>query len=336
MTPDDQHRPAPAAPDIARVRAAAARLEGHARRTPLLSSPFLDEIAGRRVLVKPECLQHTGSFKYRGARSALSALAPGVRARGVLAYSSGNHAQGVARAAQEFGVPAVIVMPSDAPTLKIANTRALGAEVVLYDRARDDRNALGTTLAEERGLTLVKPFDDPEVIAGQGTCGLEIAAEASALGITQAEVLACCGGGGLSAGIALALEAEAPGMRVRTVEPEGLDDTLQSLAAGRIVPHGQPERGLCDAILTPAPGALTFPVLSRLAGPGLAVSDEEVLRAMGLAFQRLKLVAEPGGAVALAAALFRGAELEADTVIVTISGGNVDAATFARAIETVA
>lgn len=320
--------------DIDRIRAAAARLEGHARRTPLLSSPFLDEIAGRRVLVKPECLQHTGSFKYRGARSALSAMGEAPRARGVLAYSSGNHAQGVARAAQEFGVPAVIVMPADAPALKIANTRSLGAEVVLYDRAREDRNALGARLAEERGLSLVKPFDDPEVIAGQGTAGLEIAADARALGIDSAEVLTCCGGGGLSSGIALALEAEAPGMRVRPVEPQGFDDTARSLARGEITPHGRPERGLCDAILTPAPGELTFPILKRLAGPGLAVADDEALRAMALAFQRLKIVAEPGGAVALAAALFHADALEADTVIVTVSGGNVDAATFARALET--
>lgn len=195
--------------NIDMVRAAAARLEGHARRTPLLSSPFLDEIAGRRVLVKAECLQHTGSFKYRGAYSALSALPVGVRARGVIAFSSGNHAQGVALAARQFGVSAVIVMPSDAPAIKIANTRAFGAEVVLYDRAREDRDAIGARIAEGRGLTLVKPFDEPQVIAGQGTVGLEIAADAAAVGVTTADLLVPCGGGGLTSGIALACAADA-------------------------------------------------------------------------------------------------------------------------------
>ncbi|GAB4292956.1 MAG: threonine/serine dehydratase [Roseovarius sp.] len=319
--------------DIEMIRAAARRLEGHARRTPLLASPFLDEIAGRRVLVKPECLQHTGSFKYRGARAALSALDPGTRARGVIAYSSGNHAQGVARAAAEFGAPAVIVMPSDAPRLKIDNTRALGAEVVLYDRTGgESREALGTRLRAERGLTLIRPYDEPQVIAGQGTCGLEIAAQAAELGIGRAEVLVCCGGGGLTSGIALALEAEAPRLRVRPVEPEGFDDTARSLAAGRILSNDRLSGSICDAILTPAPGPFAFSVMRRLCGPGLVVGEDEVLHAMALAFLRLKLVAEPGGAVALAAALFRGDEIEADTVICTISGGNVDPAMFARAL----
>ncbi|ETX27383.1 threonine ammonia-lyase [Roseivivax isoporae] len=319
--------------DIDRIRAAAARLNGTLRATPLLSSPFLDEIAGRRVLVKPECLQHTGSFKYRGASAALSALAPEMRARGVLAYSSGNHAQGVALAAREAGVPAVIVMPRDAPEVKIENTRGLGAEVILYDRATDDRDAIGAELATSRALTLVRPFDDPEVIAGQGTTGLEIAAEARALGIDEAEVIVCCGGGGLAAGIALALEADAPRYRVRTAEPTAFDDVRRSLAAGRITGHGATGTGLCDAILTPQPGDLTFPVLQRLAGPGLAVDDDEVLRAMAVAWDRLKVVAEPGGAVALAAALFRADEIAAETVIVTISGGNVDPGVFARALD---
>lgn len=320
--------------DIAMIRAAAERLQGQVRRTPLLSSPFLDRLAGRRVLVKPECLQHTGSFKYRGARSALSALDPDIRARGVLAYSSGNHAQGVARAAAEFGTRAVIVMPSDAPALKIANTRAEGAEVVLYDRAAgESREELGAKLERERGLTLIRPYDEPQVIAGQGTCGLEIARQARGEGIEEAEVLVPCGGGGLSAGIALALEAEAPGMRVRTVEPQGYDDTARSLAAGRRVGNASEAGGLCDAILTPMPGEITFPILSRLGGPGLVVSDEETLRAMAEAFRRLKLVAEPGGAVALAAALFHGAEMAADTAICIVSGGNVDAAIYGRALE---
>ncbi len=321
--------------DITMIRAAAQRLKGHARRTPLLSSPFLDEIAGRRVLVKPECLQHTGSFKYRGGRSAVSALDPAVREKGVLAFSSGNHAQGVALAAREFGVPAVIVMPNDAPALKIANTRALGAEVVLYDRpGGESREEVGEALRSKRGLTLIKPYDEPEVIAGQGTCGLEIAAQAAELGVTEADVLVCCGGGGLTSGIALALEAEAPGMRARPVEPEGFDDTARSLVSGRIERNAQGSGGICDAIVTPAPGQITFPIMQRLCGPGLVVSEDEALRAMALAWQRLKVVAEPGGAVALAAALFHGSQIEGDTVICTISGGNVDKAMFTRALDT--
>lgn len=317
--------------NIDMIRAAAERLEGHARRTPMLSSPFLDEIAGRRVLVKAECLQHTGSFKFRGAWSAITALDAG--ARGVIAFSSGNHAQGVAYAARLRGLAAVIIMPRDAPAIKIANTRALGAEVVLYDRATEDRDALGAVLAAERGLELVQPFDHPQVIAGQGTTGLEIAQQARALGVTDAQVLVCCGGGGLSSGIALALEAEAPGMQVRTVEPEGFDDVAQSLTRGAVVTLPQ-RTGLCDAIVTPAPGRLTWPILQRLCGPGLTVSDEEALRAMALAHERLKLVLEPGGAVALAAALFRPAEIEGDAVIITASGGNVDRAVFLRALAT--
>ncbi len=320
--------------DIDMIRAAAKRLEGHARRTPLLSSPFLDRIAGRRVWVKPECLQHTGSFKYRGGYAAVSALDAKLRARGVLAYSSGNHAQGVALAAAQHGVPSVIIMPADAPSLKIANTRALGAEVVLYDRAAgESREDLGETLRTERGLTLIRPYDEPQVIAGQGTTGLEIAEDAAAMGITRADVLVCCGGGGLTSGIALALEAEAPGLRACPCEPEGFDDTARSLAAGEIRRNARLSGGLCDAIITPQPGDITFPIMQRLCGPGLVVRDEEALRAMALAWGRLKLVAEPGGAVALAAALFRADGIDGDDVIVVISGGNVDAGVFGRALS---
>ena len=315
------------------IRAAATRGAGVLRRTPLLSSSLLDAAAGRRVLVKAECLQHTGSFKFRGAWSALTALGREGRARGVLAYSSGNHAQGIARAAQILGCPAVIVMPADAPRAKLDNTRALGAEVVLYDRAGgESREAVGEALAAERGLALVRPYDDPFVIAGQGTAGLELAAQARAAGVTRADVLVCCGGGGLSAGVALALEAEAPGLRVRTVEPEGFDDVARSLAAGRILGNAPGAASICDAIVTPAPGALTFPILRRLAGPGLAVSDDDCLAAMRAAFLHLKLVLEPGGAAGLAAALSRQTGIAADPVIVLATGGNTDPATFARAL----
>lgn len=318
--------------NITMIRSAAARLKGHARRTPLLTSPFLDEIAGRRVFVKPECLQHTGSFKYRGARSAVSALDPNIRAQGVIAFSSGNHAQGVALAAREHGVPSVIVMPSDSPRMKIDNTRALGAEVVLYDRATEDRDAIGARLAGERGLTLIKPYDDPQVIAGQGTTGLEIAEDALALGVTQADVLVCCGGGGLTSGIALALEADAPGLRARPCEPQGFDDVTRSLVSGQIERNARLSGSLCDAIITPQPGNLTFPILKRLCGPGLVVTDDECLHAMALAWARLKLVAEPGGAAALAAALFHPEEMTGDAVFATISGGNVDAEVFQTAL----
>tara|TARA_R110002020_G_scaffold46612_13_gene132642 strand:- start:1851 stop:2828 length:978 start_codon:yes stop_codon:yes gene_type:complete len=317
---------------LALIEAAAERLRGHARHTPLLSSPFLDEIAGRPVFVKPECLQHTGSFKFRGGWSAVSALEPETRMRGVIAYSSGNHAQGVAAAAKGHGIPAVIIMPEDAPALKIANTRALGAEVVLYDRANESREEIGARLAEERGLTLIRPYDEPQVIAGQGTTGLEIAAQAAEAGVTEADVMVCCGGGGLTSGIALALDAKAPGLKVRPVEPEGFDDVTRSLATGQIQSNPSMAGGLCDAILTPAPGDITFPIMHRLCGLGIVVSDEEALRAMAQAFLRLKLVAEPGGAVALAAALYHGAESDAPAVIAVISGGNVDPAIFARAL----
>lgn len=308
------------------IEAAAARLRGHVVRTPLLFSPFLDEIAGRRVLVKPECLQPTGSFKLRGGWSALSQLPPEARAKGVIAFSSGNHAQGVAYAARAHGAPCVILMPSDAPRVKIENTRALGAEVVLYDRATGDRDAIGAALAEERGLTLVKPFDEPLVIAGQGTTGLEIAEQAAAAGVTAAEVLVPCGGGGLTSGIALALAAKAPGLRARPVEPEGFDDVARSLASGRIERNARMTGTICDAIVTPAPGEITFPILARLCGPGIAVSDDEAMAAMAAAFNRLHIVLEPGGAVALAAALFRREAVSGETVIVVASGGNVDPA----------
>lgn len=313
------------------IEASAARAKGVVRRTPLLSSPFVDEIAGRPVFVKAEVLQHTGSFKFRGGWSALTALTEAERARGVIAYSSGNHAQGVARAAEILGVPATILMPADAPALKIANTRAMGADVVLYDRAGgEDRAEIGNRLGEEKGLTLIKPYDDPRVMAGQGTCGLEIAKQAAEAGVGEATMLTCCGGGGLTSGIALALEAKAPGIHVRPVEPEGFDDAARSLAAGEILSNEGPEVGLCDAVLTRAPGVLTFAVMQRLCGPGIVVSDAQVKAAMRVAMSRLKLVVEPGGAVALAAALFHGDTLAPGPVIVTLSGGNVDPVLLAQ------
>ena len=319
--------------NIEKIRAAADRIKGQALRTPLLNSAFLDEIAGRRVWIKPECLQHTGSFKFRGAYSALSALDPDTRAKGVIAFSSGNHAQGVALAAKMHGTSAVIVMPSDAPQLKILNTQAYGAEVVLYDRETESRDDIGASLSAERGLTLIKPFDEPQVIAGQGTTGLEIAEDANAMGIKNADVIVCCGGGGLTAGIALALETDAPTLRVRPAEPAGFDDVARSLISGQIESNPSKSGSICDAIITQAPGDITWPILKRLCGPALVISDDEALDAIAQAFLRLKLVAEPGGAAALAAALYRNDEIKGDDVIVTISGGNVDPAMFTRALE---
>ncbi|QDC11502.1 threonine/serine dehydratase [Oceanicola sp. D3] len=313
------------------IEAAAERLRGHARVTPLLNSPFLDEIAGRRVWVKAECLQVTGSFKFRGGWSAVSALEGD---GGVLAYSSGNHAQGVAAAARAHGREAVIVMPRDAPAIKVANTKAYGAQVVHYDRATESREEIGAKLAEARGLTLIRPYDEPQVIAGQGTCGLEIARQTAEVEVDGGEVLVCCGGGGLTSGIALALEEAAPSFRVRTAEPEGFDDVARSLAAGNIQSNEALSGSICDAIVTPRPGELTFPIMKRLCGPGMAVSDAEALRAMALAFLRLKIVVEPGGAVALASALFRGDDITGEDVVVVVSGGNVDARIFAKAIDT--
>jgi len=319
--------------NIEMIHAAAARAKGHVRRTPLLNSPFLDEVAGRRVFVKPECLQHTGSFKYRGAWSALSALDAGQRAKGVIAFSSGNHAQGVALAAKQHDAPAVIIMPEDAPALKIANTRAYGAEVILYDRQTGDRDAIGVELAAERGLTLIKPFDEPQVIAGQGTTGLEIAEQAAEAGVADTDVLVCCGGGGLTSGIALALEEHAPGLRARPVEPDGFDDVKRSLTSGSIERNTTQAGSICDAIVTPSPGQITFPIMHRLCGPGIAVPDKDCLRAMADAFLRLKIVLEPGGAVALAAALYHPETVEGDAVIVVASGGNVDPGLFGDALS---
>ena len=314
------------------IRAAAQRLNGHARRTPLLSSPFLDDIAGRRVFIKPECLQHTGSFKFRGGYNTISALDAPTRSKGVIAFSSGNHAQGVALAAKMHDVPSVIIMPADAPQLKIENTRALGAEVILYDRDTENRDEIGARLSTDRDLTLIKPFDNPNVIAGQGTTGLEIAQDANELGIENADVLVCCGGGGLTSGVALACEVDAPTLRVRPVEPAGFDDVARSLISGTLESNIATSGNICDAIITPQAGDLTFPIMQRLCGPGLAVTEDECLSAIAQAFLRLKIVAEPGGAAALAAALYHGDDLTGDAVIVTVSGGNVDPAMFQRTL----
>lgn len=311
------------------IRAAAERARGRVRMTPLLEAPLLNAAVGRRILLKAECLQVTGSFKFRGAWSALSGAAAGENDRGVLAYSSGNHAQGVACAAAMHGVSATIVMPDDAPALKKANTARYGARVVAYDRAAGaSREALGARLRDAEGLRLIKPYDEPLVIAGQGTTGLEIAAQAAEAGVRAADVAVCCGGGGLATGIALALEADAPELRVRPAEPQGFDDWARSLRSGRREENAAPVGSICDAILTPSPGELTFPIGRRLFGPPLVISDMDARRAMAAAFVHFKLVLEPGGAAALAAALFHPDAFSGDAVIAVATGGNVDLDAF--------
>lgn len=309
------------------VRDAAARIAGQAVRTPLLRSDALDAATGARIWLKPECLQRTGSFKFRGAYNRLSALAPGEAPGGVVAYSSGNHAQGVALAAKLLGLPAVIVMPADAPPVKVARTRGHGAEVVFYDRYAEDRAAIAAALAAERGAVIVPPYDDPYIIAGQGTAGLEAAQDLAAMGIAPDLGISCCGGGGLTSGFALGV-----GVPVVAVEPEGYDDVARSLASGRIETVENPGPTICDALQTPSPSPLTFGLMQRLGVRAVVVSEVQVLAAMAFAFRELKLVVEPGGAAALAAALAGLVDLEGRTAAIILSGGNVEPAMFARAL----
>lgn len=311
------------------VRDAARRIAGHAVRTPLLEFAPLNERVGQRVLVKFEGAQHTGSFKFRGAYNRLSRLDEAERAAGVVAWSSGNHAQGVAAAARLLGMPAAIVMPADAPAMKMANTRALGAEIVLYDRDTQSREEIATALARARGAVLVPSFDDPHVIAGQGTVGLEIMEQAADAQATVGRVLVCCGGGGLVAGIATAIKDVQPGIAIYSVEPKAFDDTARSLASGRRESVATGARSICDALLAPSPGELTFPINRRLLSGGLAVTDEQVCAAMRLAFEALKLVIEPGGAVALAAVLEGMLPPSNDAIVVVVSGSNVDPDAYA-------
>jgi len=306
------------------VRAAAARIAGHARRTPLLVGTPLDAITGGRILLKLETLQHTGSFKFRGAYNRLAQLDPAQRAAGVVAFSSGNHAQGVAAAARLLGVRATIVMPADAPRVKMQNTLALGAEVVTYDRLRESREEIAARLATERGAVLVPSFDDPDIIAGQGTVGLEIADQAADLGLRIDDVVVCTSGGGLVAGIALAFQSLSPGTRIWSAEPEGHDDHRRSLASGRRETNAPGTRSICDALLAPSPGELTFEINRRLLAGGLAASDTEVRSAIAFAARTLKLVVEPGGAVALASVLAGRLDASGRSIAVVLSGGNID------------
>ncbi len=315
--------------DIAAIEAAAARLDGVAVRTPLIRNDALDRVAGGRVLVKAENLQAIGSFKIRGAYNLMSQLTAEEAGRGVVAFSSGNHAQGVAMAGRLLGIHAAIVMPADAPRAKMDNTRRLGGEVITYDRYTGDREAIAREIAAERGAALVPSYDHEHIIAGQGTVGLEIAEQSLDMQLPPDQVLINCGGGGLSAGSAVALKARLKDVSVRTVEPEDFDDTARSIAAGERMTVAPGSRSICDSLLAESPGKLPFAIHQRLFDAGLAVSDREVRGAMRFAFENLKMVVEPGGAVSLAAVLSGKVDTAGKITAIVISGGNVDLDEFA-------
>jgi threonine dehydratase len=323
----------PPSPTLADVQAAARRLEGITIRTPLLENQRVNAMLGGRLFLKAECLQRTGSFKLRGAYNFLASMSEGERKKGAVGWSSGNHAQGLAEAARLLGMKATIVMPADAPALKVANTRASGAEIVLYDRVKDSREEIGLAIAAKTGAAIVPPYDHAWILTGQGTAGLEIVEQARAAGATLDAVAAPCSGGGLSTGIALAVKGLSPSTSVHAGEPAGFDDLARSLVAGTKQTNAKLSGSICDALLAPTPGDVTFPLAQKLLGPGLVVTDDEVLDAMETAFREYKIVVEPGGAVALAAALTGKLPVRGRSVAVVCSGGNVDHATFARALS---
>ncbi|WP_265516847.1 threonine ammonia-lyase [Nitratireductor luteus] len=318
--------------DLSDIEAACERLRGHAVLTPLLELPALNEMAGGRVLLKAEPLQRTGSFKFRGAYNRISKMSSEERACGVVAFSAGNHAQGVAAAAKAFGMSATIVMPTDAPVIKLRNTRRLGARVVTYDRLRDDREAIADAVRAESGAILIPPYDDEDVMAGQGTAGIEIAEQCAALGVVPDLLICPAGGGGLLAGIATAMASLSPATALYAAEPEGFDDLRRSLLAGERVVNAKGGSSICDAILTLTPGALTFPILKAHLAGGLTVSDAQVITAVNALFDEAKLVVEPGAAVGLAALLSGELPLKGRSAVVVLSGGNMDRSVFAKLI----
>ncbi len=319
-------------PTAADVDEAARRLAGVALHTPLLTSAALDALTGGRVFLKAETLQRTGSFKFRGAYNRLAAIPPEQRAGGVVAFSSGNHAQGVAAAAQLLGMPCVIVMPRDAPRAKRERTAALGAEIVLYDRAREDREAIANDIASRRGAILVPPYDDALIIAGQGTAGREIVDDLHDLGLTPDIVVVTASGGGLTAGIALAVRARVPDAALYTAEPQGFDDHARSFRSGRREQNAELSGTICDALMARTPGKLTFAINQSLVGAGVVVTDDEVAAAVAFAFAELKLVVEPGGAVALAAVMTGKVNVVGKVAVAILSGGNVDPEVFSRLV----
>ena len=315
------------------IREAAARLDGVVVKTPLIEHPTLNERVGGRVLVKAEVLQLYGSFKLRGAYNRLSQLTAKERTKGVVAWSSGNHAQGVAYAGKLLGCPVTIVMPADAPEIKMKNVRALGAEVVTYDRYTDDREVLGHRIADERGMLLAPSYDHPLIMEGQGTVGLETFHQAAQIGATLDCFITCCGGGGLTAGCATILEELSPKTDIWIAEPEGYDESWASIRDGKVHVADVTQPTICDAIATPTPGVLTFPIMQRLVNGGATITEKEVAEAMRFAFETLKLIVEPGGAVALAAVLSGKYPAKGKTVAVTLSGGNVDLKSFVSIME---
>lgn len=319
-------------PTIDDVHAAANRIRGRALRTPLLRSSFLDEVTGAQVFIKAENLQRTGSFKFRGACNAIGALDEDERQCGVVAVSSGNHAQGIAEAARLFGCDATIIMPEDAPVAKTERTRRSGAKVIAYDRMNEDRDALAQKHIEQTGSVFIHPFNNSLVIAGQGTAGLEIAQDLSQMDMVPDHMLVCCGGGGLTAGIALAMKESFPDCAIHTCEPKGFDDYRRSLESGKRESNPVQGGSVCDAIVTPEPGEISFAINSRLATGGLVASDEAALKAVAFAWHELKLVVEPGGAIALACLLQNRDRFQGKTVVLTFSGGNIDPDMMHRAL----
>ena len=315
--------------DLADIRAAAVRIESIAVRTPLISSPVLDEVAGGRILLKTENLQRTGSFKIRGAYNMLSQLSREQAQKGAVAFSSGNHAQAVAAAGTMLGIKTTIVMPEDTPLVKIENTRRLGGETVLYDRYSEDREEIAHKIADDRGATLVPPYNHEHIIAGQGTAGLEIIEQCEELCMQPDQLLNNCSGGGLTAGCAVAVNALAPDARIYPVEPEDFDDTRRSILSGKMELNDPQSRTICDALMSAPPGDLTFAINKRLATEVLTVSDDEVCEAIRFAFRHLKLVVEPGGAVSLAAILAGKLNLSGQVTVAILSGGNIDPTLFA-------
>lgn len=320
--------------NLADIQQAAQRLHGVAIRTPLLYSAPLDARVGASVFIKPECLQHIGAFKFRGAYNRLVQLSTAERALGVVAFSSGNHAQGVAYAAQLLDMHATIVMPSDAPAIKREGTEALGATVRLYDRATESREEIAATIAATTGATLVPAFDDVDVIAGQGTCGLELIEQLQERGHTATAVLSPCGGGGLLAGVSTAVKESIASARVYGVEPAYYDDHARSRQAGKRVRIAPAVATSCDALMATMPGEITWAINSQTVDDFLVVSEDEIAHAISFAWRYLKLVVEPGGAVALAALLSKKLPVQAgDTLAIILSGGNMDRQTLCACLE---
>ncbi|KLN59882.1 pyridoxal-5'-phosphate-dependent protein [Kiloniella spongiae] len=316
--------------DICKARQ---QLKENAIYTPLVENAELNRITGGRIFLKAEILQHTGSFKFRGAYNFISTLSMEQKKRGLLTFSSGNHAQGVAYASKLLDANATIIMPSDAPKIKIENTRLYGAQVILYDRFNEDREAIGADIINSTGALLIPPYDHPLIIAGQGTCGVEIIEQLSAKNVTLDAMVSCFGGGGLTSGIAIAIKEKSQNTKIYSAEPFGFEDMARSLKAGKRVSNDPKARSICDAVLTPTPGKIPFALCTELLEQGLVVSDEEVKTAVKFAFKTLKLVVEPGGAVALAAVLHNKLPTKKRATALTLSGGNVDPSTFKMCLE---